>query len=727
MNLKLISSTFFVCIISIAAFSQDYDKGEYLKSMGNIPLDFTKLSSEKYQEQAEKINKNAKAKIKRSQRDFLLESNFLNDEVLTSGEVLFNDPLSQYVYKVANVLLAKNKPLKDSLRFYILKSSAVNAFTTNEGIIFVNIGLLSHLKSEAELAFVLSHEIVHFQAKHSMKEYVDERTNKDYKEMSLEDRVLSKCNFSKEQETEADLRGLQMYLDAGYATESLDGFYDLLRYGYLPFEEKLFKKSFFETDNLKFPSTYDLAVINSVTTGVDYDDSKSTHPNVEKRRSYITQQSNVLSRAKKGKKFIVGEKEFNAALKTARFEMNRLYIADRDYIEAIYNSYLLLQTNPKSKYLKMSVMYGLYFLTKYHNRNDKSDVTKSYNDVEGDSQPLYYLIDQLSKEELNATATVYAWKLKKEFPGNKYIDSVAYDLVEEMVTQNNMKPDDFSANPKKKKESTNKYPSYVKRAPSAEELEEEKQFMKYAFVDILDNPEFVKAFYIAEQKKKDFEIKKYSYSYKKQQKAKQAIIEKKGYAMGADKVVFVSPDFKKVDLRKKMALRFMASEQALLNFNKRIIKTTSSVGIQSEILEPKAFNSPDIQKFNDYAVLCDWFQESHDFPYFSMFQPEMEQIATRYGTKNFCKIGTVSLKEKKDDAAAFILASIVYFPLLPYAIYNAATPRYYTYYYCYVYDIVSGKMMLKNQNLIHLKDQSYVLNSNIYSSVQQMKYKRKQK
>jgi hypothetical protein len=539
--------------------------------------------------------------------------------------------------------------------------------------------------------------------------------------------VLSRCNFSKEQETEADLKGLEMYLEAGYATESLNGFYDLLRYDYLPFEEKLFKKSFFETDNLKFPSTYDLSVINSITTGVDYDDSKSTHPNIEKRRSYITKQTNVLSRAKKGKKFIVGEKEFESAIKTARYEMTRLYVADKDYIEAIYNSYLLLQTNPKSKYLKLSIMYGLYFLTKYHNRGDRSDVATSYTDVEGDSQPLYYLIDQLSKEELNATAVVYAWRLKKEFPGNKYIDSVAYDLVEEMVTQNNLKPEDFSINPKPKKKDDNKYPSYVKRAPTEEELAEEKLFMKYAFVDILDNPEFVKAFYLAEKKKKEYDIKKYSYSYKKQQKAKQDLINRKGYAVGADKVVFVSPDFAKVDLRKKMALRFIASEHALLDFNKRITRMSDRVGLQSEILQPKGFTSSDIQRFNDYAILSDWFNESHEFPYFSMFQPEMEKISVRYGTRNFCKIGTISLTERKKDAVGFLVMSLIYFPLLPIAIVNAATPRYYTLYYCYLYDIHNGRMLMNDQNLIRLKDQNYVLNSNVYNSILQMKYKRKQK
>ncbi|MBY0427060.1 MAG: hypothetical protein K2Q22_15605, partial [Cytophagales bacterium] len=564
-------------------------------------------------------------------------------------------------------------------------------------------------------------------AKHSLVKYIDNRTNKEYKEMSIEERVLSKCNFSKEKETEADLKGLELYLAAGYATDALDGDYDLLRYDYLPFDQVLFKKSFFETDNLKFPSTYDLPVINAITTGVDYDDSKSTHPNVEKRRSQITKLANELSREKKGKRFILKEEEFKKMSKLARFEMTRLYVLDKDYTEAIYNSFLLLQNYPKSKYLKMSIMYGLYFLTKYKNRGNLSDVMMDYNDMEGDSQPLYYLFDQMSKEELNATATVYAWRLKKEYPKNKYIDSVAYDLVEEMVRENNMKPENFSINPKPKKQKTNNYPSYVKRAPTEEELQEEKDFMRYAFVDILDNPEFVRAFYLAEQKKKDLETKKYSYNYKKQERKKKEEIEKKGYAIGADKVVFLAPDFIKVDFRKKMTVRYIASEQALLNFNKRIGRMCDKVNLNYEILHPKGFKTEDIQAYNDHALLEDWFEEDHNFNYFSMFQPEMEKIAARYGTEKFCRIGTVGLTQKRRNDGTLIILSILYFPLLPAAIIDSALPDYYTLYYCHLFDIKSGKRLMKDDKLIKIKDVDYVLNSIIYDSMLQMKFKRKAK
>ncbi|MBY0424639.1 MAG: hypothetical protein K2Q22_03295, partial [Cytophagales bacterium] len=144
--------SFFVVISLASVMGQDYDNGEYLVSKGPIPSEFIKLSSEKFKEEVTKIDKKEKSKIKRTQKDFYLETSFETDEILASGKILFNDPLSIYVNKVADIVLAKNKKLRDSLRFYVTRSTAVNAFCYPNGMICINIGLLSHLKNEAELA-----------------------------------------------------------------------------------------------------------------------------------------------------------------------------------------------------------------------------------------------------------------------------------------------------------------------------------------------------------------------------------------------------------------------------------------------------------------------------------------------------------------------------------------------------------------------------------------------
>lgn len=78
-----------------------------------------------------------------------------------SGRLSFDDPASQYLNDIADVILADDPDLRQQIRIYYYHSPSVNAFTVADGIIAVYTGLLFHVKSEAELAFVLSHEIAH--------------------------------------------------------------------------------------------------------------------------------------------------------------------------------------------------------------------------------------------------------------------------------------------------------------------------------------------------------------------------------------------------------------------------------------------------------------------------------------------------------------------------------------------------------------------------------------
>jgi len=86
------------------------------------------------------------------------------------GGVYDVDPeLTQYVQQVGNKLAAvSDRPLP--YEFVVLNNSVPNAWALPGGKIAINRGLLTELNSEAELAAVLGHEIVHAAAKHSAKQ-----------------------------------------------------------------------------------------------------------------------------------------------------------------------------------------------------------------------------------------------------------------------------------------------------------------------------------------------------------------------------------------------------------------------------------------------------------------------------------------------------------------------------------------------------------------------------
>lgn len=81
------------------------------------------------------------------------------------GDYVVDPGVEAYVRKVGNRLAAKSDR-KLPYEFNVINSSVPNAWALPGGKISINRGLLTELKSEAELAAVLGHEIVHAAAKH---------------------------------------------------------------------------------------------------------------------------------------------------------------------------------------------------------------------------------------------------------------------------------------------------------------------------------------------------------------------------------------------------------------------------------------------------------------------------------------------------------------------------------------------------------------------------------
>ncbi len=84
------------------------------------------------------------------------------------GDYVIEPELTQYVQSVGNRLAAvSDRELP--YEFQVINSSVPNAWALPGGKIAVNRGLLTELNSEAELAAVLGHEIVHSAARHGAK------------------------------------------------------------------------------------------------------------------------------------------------------------------------------------------------------------------------------------------------------------------------------------------------------------------------------------------------------------------------------------------------------------------------------------------------------------------------------------------------------------------------------------------------------------------------------
>ncbi len=148
------------------------------------------------------------------------------------GDYQVDPVLSRYVQSVGD-RLARVSDRKLPYEFKIVNDSTPNAWALPGGKIAVHRGLLLELQSEAELAAVLSHEIVHAAARHSAQSM--ERgifiqgavlaagvalSDSDYQGMGMAGAgvasSLLKTRYGRDAEREADHYGIRYMVRAGY-------------------------------------------------------------------------------------------------------------------------------------------------------------------------------------------------------------------------------------------------------------------------------------------------------------------------------------------------------------------------------------------------------------------------------------------------------------------------------------------------------------------------------
>ena len=737
-------------LLGSPAFAQDFGNYQPLQSSGPIPADFLQLSSEKYEQDKSSIGRKEKAFDKRAKRQFYLENSFRVRELLYSGKVLFNDPVGVYVNQVADKLLRHDPEKRKQVRIYVVKSPAVNAFATNSGMIFINLGLLAQLETESQLAFVLAHEFTHYFNKHVVNKYVENQKisqgKKVYQSMSVEEKLLTRSNYSKELETEADLHGLDLFLKSEYSTAQLKGVFDVLQYAYLPFDDVPFRKSFLETKDLKFPPAYFLDKVKEIAPPEEEDEDKSTHPSIDKRRTYTLEK--IAGQTGQHKQtYLVSEDAFKGARKRARYEIASLYLAGLQYEKAIYHAYLLLQEDPGNPYLEKIVAKSLYGLSHYAAADALDKVHGDYEEVEGQSQQVYHLVHKLKAKELTTVALSYAWNLKQKHPADGELATLSDSLLRTLVFRHCENKLDFAT--QKPAEAGSATPVALVSSDSTDAARENKyakidkatgdtQFLRYALVENFADKTFAAAFdqywgekEAASHKPKETRKQERARLRKARQEKAQAArrIRKKGASLGIDKIVMVNPWFAKVDQRKKTPVQHVASESAEIALGNQILENARIARLDVELLGDYSFQGPDAEKFNDYAFLKSWMNErlkhmDGDVTANNLDNERVQALVAKYGTQYFCWSGLVDVRERKKDAASVVAYSLLLYPLLPYAIYYAATPKYNTYYYSLVFDLTTGKPVFTDFQFIDRKGSQDVLNSTMYYTFYQLKKKK---
>jgi beta-barrel assembly-enhancing protease len=88
--------------------------------------------------------------------------------LLGASPLLANDEVQRYVNRVGLWVALQGSRPDLPWRFAVIDNPNVNAFATPGGYVFITRGLLERLRSEAELAGALGHEIAHVEKRHHL-------------------------------------------------------------------------------------------------------------------------------------------------------------------------------------------------------------------------------------------------------------------------------------------------------------------------------------------------------------------------------------------------------------------------------------------------------------------------------------------------------------------------------------------------------------------------------
>lgn len=422
---------------------QKYDLNNFtgIKSEGPIPADLRKGLGELYSEDKQRVRDYNDGKL--ANRDRVLEASYHINRLTSNGRILYGDPITRMVERIADTLLKDYPGLRGELRFYTVKSSSVNAFATGQGMIFVTTGLVAQVENEAQLAYVISHEIVHYYRKHNMEVLTRRIKNSD-------DEAEQMANFlkyhyrSREMENEADSLGLRLfYIGSPYDKRVTDGVFDVLQYAMLPFDEVPFDTTYFNSPYYRLPSHYYLEKVAPISSRDDYPDSLSTHPNIKKRRART---GDILSHYEGGSAFVVTTPdEFVHLQGLARFECIRQNLIYSNYTRAFYDCYVLQQQYPNNAFLARSMAQTLYGIAMYKTYYNTNSIVGDYRQYEGEVQQVYYLFSKLTAAEATLVAMREVWKMHRLYPDDPQLSAMGRDLLFALRDKHSLSRASFAA------------------------------------------------------------------------------------------------------------------------------------------------------------------------------------------------------------------------------------------------------------------------------------------
>ena len=736
-----------ICIFSFSVtYAQQIDFENYspLRAQGKIPTFFSSTSQEKVDQATVESRENMDEKLK---NEFLEYIHYGIDELIHSGLIVYGDPATKYVQRVADKLLEKHPKLKRQLQFYTIKSNVTNALSTDQGVIFVTSGLLSQIENEAQLAYVLAHEIAHFQEGHVEKSYAERVTSTD--EISYDERIEQLSNHSKDQELDADKLGIKLYNEAGYKRSELIAAFDVMMYSYLPFDEVSLPKTYFNSEYLFVPENLFPEEINKIQVDEDYDDSKSSHPNIRKRKQAVV--AALAAYPNWGNEvFLVDENEFKTVRNIARFEGLRLDLLNINFGDALYSVFLLERDFPNNRYIQRCKAQAWLGLVSFKENGKYTSTLQKPSKVEGESHAMHHFLYNLSKIELMTLAMRMIHDSKMAFPDDEEIVAIYEKMIEFAVGYKKFALEDYSdltleeaqeefENSKIElqrqaelaeadtivvnTEELSKYDKIKIKKEGKVALEVDEEFKSdkyyiYALSDLKKDEAFAALY--AKYKKQAEEKKKEEDEFYALSRNERMKIEKERKKMQVKEVVLLDPAFTKIDNRQLQPKQGKELEAQVVS---NIKEQGEKFGISVYDLTDVDRNLMDTDGYNERAILHDYLRQKAEYLEGDMFPVDytaLKEIKNHYGDVDLMFTYGEHIRNLHMSSGA-VIVGILFPPFgIPYFSYRLLTGNR------YVFDVVlinieSGEIRTVDTFRANQKPNKAVLKASAYHAMSQLK------
>lgn len=256
-------------------------------------------------------------------------------EAIETANVLLSAPdLEQHVAEIITQITGSLPGTVSPYRVKIINSSEINAFSLSDGTIYISLGIFGLIDNDAQLAWLLSHEISHVNLNHHrlFRYELHKRTSQnllpfDNTSFSLRTAL---SGFSIAQERAADSSALSILISRGYnAWIGKNILYTM--YTWLKYKEK------------------------------DYDSTNATHPQLSER--YTTSRNHLKSINIDTTSGIVGDSSYQVAISRYQYRIIGLLRESNSVNELYSMTKTKIKKNstiPDWHYLRASLMERFY-------------------------------------------------------------------------------------------------------------------------------------------------------------------------------------------------------------------------------------------------------------------------------------------------------------------------------------------------------------------------------